>query len=385
MKKISFCFAMLALVFGTYSCDVARSAQNKTNREISKKTNKKIEDIFNKKKPAPDDKGGSGGAGDADGTNDNNDKPAEIANANRNKSDFIPGEKVIFMDSQRVEILGEFPSKWDLERGNVEVMDFENRNVIGFASGGTIFPLMDEKNYLPERFTIEFDCYFHNYGNEAYTVVFDNRKADVAIRPDMVQVAGHNVRAEVDNMSGWRHMELSFNKRSLKVYFDGERLYNLPNLKERPLNVKFKALSHGAAKGKPAMIKNIRIAEGGVPLYHRLVTDGEFVTNDIHFDYNKADIKTDSWAVLRQVADMMKEHPEVRLKIEGHTDSDGRDDYNLALSKKRALSVKNALVKEGIAPGRLQTVGYGEQKPIDTSNTPEAMALNRRVAFVLLR
>jgi outer membrane protein OmpA-like peptidoglycan-associated protein len=75
----------------------------------------------------------------------------------------------------------------------------------------------------------------------------------------------------------------------------------------------------------------------------------------------------------------------LRVSIEGHTDSDGTDEYNMTLSQKRAASVKNYLIANyKIAPERLESKGWGESKPIDKNDTPEGKANNRRVELVKL-
>ena len=79
---------------------------------------------------------------------------------------------------------------------------------------------------------------------------------------------------------------------------------------------------------------------------------------------------------------MMKEHQDLRLSIEGHTDSDGEEAWNQELSEKRASAVKDTLVERGIESSRLKTKGYGESKPLDSNSTPEGKANNRRVEFV---
>ncbi len=81
----------------------------------------------------------------------------------------------------------------------------------------------------------------------------------------------------------------------------------------------------------------------------------------------------------------MQENPNVRIKIIGHTDSDGNAQSNLELSKKRSLSVKNALSKQfGIDASRIETDGKGASEPVDSNNTPQGKANNRRVEFVKL-
>lgn len=353
------------------SCSVAQSAKNKTQREISKKTNQKIEDIFNKKEKENE------GNKEVEGETAD---PQE-ANTKRKVSEFVPGEEIIFVDSQKIERLGEFPSKWDLDRGTVEIMEFNGDKVIGFVTKGKIFPLMENEDYLPSEFTVEFDCYFHNYGNEGYYLKFDSRECDIRINREGVKKEDY-YRTKIDSESGWRHLEVSFNNRSIKVYYEGERLLNIPNVKIAPKNLNLEVLSFGASKNKYAMVKNIRVAKGGVPLYDRLITDGKFVSRHIYFEHNNAAIKSESLQVIERVAYMLEKYPDVNLKIEGHTDSDGAENYNLELSQKRAESVKSTLVSLGVSSSRLSTMGHGENKPVANNSTSEGKAMNRRVEFV---
>ena len=130
------------------------------------------------------------------------------------------------------------------------------------------------------------------------------------------------------------------------------------------------------------MIKDIRIAKGSKKLYDRIVADGRFVTRGILFDVNKATIKPESMGVINKIVKMMKAHEDLKLRIEGHTDSDGEKRLNQELSEKRAKAVKAILVESGIAASRLKTKGYGESKPVDSNSTPEGKANNRRVEFV---
>ncbi|MEO1714070.1 MAG: hypothetical protein AAFU60_12125, partial [Bacteroidota bacterium] len=158
----------------------------------------------------------------------------------------------IFEDPVENEQLGEFPSKWDLDYGTIEVAEFSGEQVIAFMTAqSTILPLMDKEHYLPEKFTIEFEVYFYNKGNEGYYINFFN-KVSVRINKENIQYGGSTTRAKNGSHDpGWRKVALSFNKRALKVYLNGERLVNVPNIKEKITKVRFKALSHGASSGHP--------------------------------------------------------------------------------------------------------------------------------------
>ena len=105
----------------------------------------------------------------------------------------------------------------------------------------------------------------------------------------------------------------------------------------------------------------------------------------ILFDVNAATIKPESNGVLKEIAGALKANPGFKVKIIGHTDSDGSDASNLELSKKRSDAVKNALVNDfGIDASVLQTDGKGETQPVADNKTKEGKAQNRRVEFVKL-
>jgi OOP family OmpA-OmpF porin len=102
----------------------------------------------------------------------------------------------------------------------------------------------------------------------------------------------------------------------------------------------------------------------------------------INFDTGKSSIRDESRPVIEQVVQMMKDNPELKLSVEGHTDNVGSPASNKTLSEQRAKSVVSALVGEGISAERLSSSGYGQDKPIDDNNTEEGRARNRRVELV---
>ena len=106
------------------------------------------------------------------------------------------------------------------------------------------------------------------------------------------------------------------------------------------------------------------------------------INEKVMFDYNKASIKVDSHELLKDVAAVMSEHQSIeKVRIEGHTDSDGTDEYNKKLSQDRADAVKAFLVQAGIDETKLEAVGHGEEKPIAPNDTAEGKEKNRRVEF----
>ena len=105
----------------------------------------------------------------------------------------------------------------------------------------------------------------------------------------------------------------------------------------------------------------------------------------IFFDFNKARIKKKSYALLNEVANVLKDRPKMRVRIEGHTDSRGSRRYNRRLSRRRARSVRRYLKKRGISGDRMVAKGYGEGKPIAPNRTSEGREKNRRVEFHIIK
>ena len=110
----------------------------------------------------------------------------------------------------------------------------------------------------------------------------------------------------------------------------------------------------------------------------------QFRVNLIFFDFNSDRLKPESTADLQEAVRLLQEYPELKIEIQGHTDSVGPEDYNLALSKRRAEAVKRYLVEHGISPERLVTRGYGESRPVAPNDTETNRRKNRRVEFKVL-
>jgi len=108
------------------------------------------------------------------------------------------------------------------------------------------------------------------------------------------------------------------------------------------------------------------------------------IMEGVNFDTNKDTIKTDGREKLDRAADILKKYTDLRVEVSGHTDSKGGYKYNVDLSKRRAESVKRYLIDHGIDANRIETRGAGPDEPIDTNDTPEGRARNRRIEFKLL-
>jgi len=105
---------------------------------------------------------------------------------------------------------------------------------------------------------------------------------------------------------------------------------------------------------------------------------------DIHFDFDKYDIRPGDAEVLKENASLLMKNPGVKIQIEGHCDERGTVEYNLALGERRANSARRYLISLGLTGDRISTISYGKEKPLDPGHNEEAWAKNRRDHFIVL-
>ena len=404
------CFSITASSYA--QIDVKGKLKDKINRRANQRTDQVIDkglneteegivDIFsNDEKETGNDNSVDESGNDESGSQSENesrnssesqsieesDKPELVWS----KYDFVPGDDIIFEDNLLDEENGEFPSRWDLVSGNVENAVFGGENVIMFRGNSpVIVPYLKnpDTDYLPDVFTVEFDLYLPN---NSFNVYFYDRKnqrvssgySSLDIWPTSMELhpAGSKIPEGKSIANKWVHISIAYTNGKMKAYIDETRLINVPHLSFNPFGISLHA--YHASDQNRYYIKNFRLAEGGVKFYDRVLQDGKIVSNGIRFDVGKATIKPESMGVINQIYDLMNEHPDLKFSVEGHTDSDGNDDFNRELSEKRAEAVMNRLISMGISKDRLTSKGFGESVPIATNDTPEGKASNRRVEFV---
>ena len=179
------------------------------------------------------------------------------------------------------------------------------------------------------------------------------------------------------------HVIIWVQNRRLRIYHKGGKVLDMPTniYDESKFSRLCFKLYRGASCG--SYISNIKITTAAPDMRNKLLTEGKLVSYGIYFDVNKDIVKPESYGTLKGIADVLTENPDVKVKIVGHTDSDGADAANLDLSKRRGAAVKTELVSNfGIDASRLETDGMGETKPVAPNDSPVNKALNRRVELI---
>lgn len=339
------------------------------------------------------------------------------------KYDFVQGEKIIAVEDFQQANIGDFPTRWNTN-GSAEVVTLSGQEGkwLQIEQKTTLLPEFIKN--LPENFTLEFDLacsqpfsyltqeLFIGFvsmqkpaldfakwstakrgesgfifglhpayvtsktqGSANYKIIAASKEI---MKNSIVQTQFNHVAKPLVHVAIWRQND------RIRLYLNEEKIWDLPKaLAETKLNGMVFYTGGVKTESNKYFISNIRFAVGTPDTRNKLINDGKFSTTGILFDVNSDKIKPASYGVLKEIATALNENESVRIKIIGHTDSDGDETSNLTLSKKRADSVKSFLTKEfGIETKRMETEGKGESQPADKANTIEGKANNRRVEFI---
>jgi len=329
------------------------------------------------------------------------------------KFDFEAGEKELYFDNFERLAMGDFPAEFNTNAsGEIVNIDGQSGKWLSMTKNGAFIP--DNIKNLPDNFTLEFEVGINadptnNYPGFGlnFTTEQDNLMLErffskgislIYLHPgaatcsvQIIPSSGSEINNEI-KMPQWdTNQDNNFVKVSLwrqngrfRVYVNEEKLVDLPRFFTENKAYDF-AFFRSFFKECEVYLTNVRYAVAGADTRNKLITEGKFVTNGILFDVNSDNIKPESGSVLKEIATTLQENPTVRVKIIGHTDSDGADAANLTLSQKRAAAVKTALSSfYGIESSRLETDGKGESQPLNKNATSAEKAQNRRVEFIKL-
>lgn len=434
MKALAYLFLLIGFCLPAVTApaqilDIRRAVKNKIINKVNNNIDQSIDKQLNKAEDAVIDsinkKNEAEAGGKAAGENSPGtvqDKAAPDAGTpavqstqeslqSYSKYDFVPGEKVIYFDDFSQDAVGDFPALWTADApGEINTLNIAPGNWFNLNStSGNYFYLKSID--FPKNFIVEFDLVPKNAAPRiaAELILYGESKPKemdgnphpgnggihIAIEKANWNTIGYKTGAsELITGSSTvnpvepekvNHVIIWVQNRRLRIYHKSAKVLDMPtNIYEGTVFSRFCfRLPRGAACG--SYLSNLRITDASPDMRSKLITDGKLVSYGIYFDVNKDVVKPESFGTLKGIADVLKANPDVRVKIAGHTDSDGADAANLDLSKRRGASVKNELVKSfGIDESRLESDGLGESQPVAPNDTPVNKALNRRVEFIKL-
>jgi len=426
MKKILLPLMAIFLFSATASSQVLKRlgdrAKQKIENKAGDKVDKTIDDATDGKKKTETEEGEVKEKTDGDETKVKT-KSNNVSLKSYSKYDFVPGDKIVYAEDFSQDVIGEFPVKWNTN-GSGEIVTLEGQQ-------GKWLKMNEDTKYesaytskLPENYTVEFDLITEFKDDQRvpeidvmiYHPVGSSQFAGMSFRliPNGGNSnEGNNDRAyfysydekataylqskdqlfeeffKVNHKNTPVHVSIWVQKERVRAWVNQVKLYDLPKAMAPNVIADRFGLYVGGYGGAKTnydyYVSNFKIAVATPDTRSKLVTEGKWSTTGILFDINSDKIKPTSYGVLKEIATTLKENPDVKVKIIGHTDSDGDDAKNLDLSKRRAASVRIALTTEfGIDGSRFETDGAGETKPVADNKTAEGKAQNRRVEFVKL-
>ncbi|MCE7067139.1 OmpA family protein [Dyadobacter sp. CY326] len=345
--------------------------------------------------------------------------PADITAYSR--FDFVPGEKIIIHEDFSQDAIGDFPANWNTRSGADIV------NIAGTAGkwlrlnqDGVFYPEY-LNSALPDNFTLQMDLIGNkqlaNIGEFMISLMQASDTDQKFALGEANQVSAPSFKITFQptssdkgslnyssNLIGSQHKygvpEFNSNKNQVKisiwrqkqrvrVYLDSTKVLDLPRALNaaEPLNSLVFAADNPDfdQKGGAFFIGNIQLAVGAADTRNKLLSEGKFTTHGINFGVNSDKVPPPSYGSLKEIAQVLQENASLRVRIIGHTDSDGSETDNETLSKHRAEAVKEALIANfSIDASRLETDGKGQTQPIDSNETVVGKANNRRVEFIKL-
>ncbi|MGQ0814310.1 MAG: OmpA family protein [Gemmatimonadota bacterium] len=428
--------AVCGLVLGSLAPAPAQAQfgklKDKLKQRAEEKVDKKVDCTLDKyidkkecaaEKAAKSANGGDGaaaGSAATKGSANPTSKPGQGAWAN---FDFVPGARPIFVEDFSRDRVGNFPKRLELDGGTYEIVEWEGARWLSGATDGNYHITLPEA--LPERWTMEFDVTIPWWGMYVFPGAYEgyepNTNALQGIRlgiPSVVAngkgnttefdprtLLGTNIFSvckencseddiarsaatwEDTNLTPPVRIRIHADGAYMKVYLNEKRVANMPNMgRWQTKQINFYTRENTAG-GNPApiLISNFSINAGGREMYDALMADGRLAVQGIYFDTGSDRIRPESSGTLAEIADMLNEHTDLKLTIEGHTDNTGDAAANQTLSEKRAAAVVTALAGAPYKVGadRFKSVGFGPSKPARPNDTPEGRQANRRVELVV--
>lgn len=308
------------------------------------------------------------------------------------KSTFIPGDKTLFYDDFTDMTADDAPPHFKIRGAAPELRAAGNIRQLTITKGGSMIPNLTA---LPKNFTFETEIKAELTGRSSFTLMLLSKNRQIlhwsmfARDKDLDLVV--SLRSPYQELGRKRTtvnlaepVKLAFwvQNGRMRSFVNGEKQLDFNQVDMPPIDgVQFDngTLGAGAAFG----YRMVRFAESTPDFSQVITSSGRYVSHGILFDTDSDRLKPESAPVIQSVARGLETNPNLRLLIEGHTDSVGNAGHNMDLSKRRAEAVKSVLATQfKVDAARLTTAGLGSTKPIGSNDTPLGRAQNRRVEFV---
>jgi OmpA-OmpF porin, OOP family len=303
--------------------------------------------------------------------------------------DFVPGERTVFFDDFSDMAADEPPPHWRIRGNTVELRSAPGvRELYAKEDVAMTSPTFQ----MPPNFTFELQWTGGGEIRWRFRDKNDNEVMDVTVRGEpsgtdasaAIAVSGPN-----GGTLGNKQVQANTNQPVLfalwaqqgrvRAYINGERILDVNQVAIGPID----HMTADIANYRPNGIRSIRVAESAPDFSAAIGATGKYISHGIHFDTDSDRLQTDSAAVLKAVAAGLQKNPNLKLEIDGYTDSVGDAKHNHDLSERRAAAVRQVLVAQfGVDASRLTAKGFGPDQPIGSNDTPEGRAENRRVEFV---
>jgi OOP family OmpA-OmpF porin len=436
MKKIFSAFVLLWFCTTNTNGQILQGLGNRLKNKVSEKIISKAEqgvgtamDKLGKKSTKSTTKDEADNATTGEHVSHNNIKPKEIIQS-YSKYDFIPGEQIIFMDDFTNSSMGEMPAGWN-SNGKGEVV-----NVEGYE--GKFLRMFPAAKYLTgntssfgDSFSIEFDLIMTGtppsgtrYFPELVLGMFSSERkrttdnSFLSAKPQVANLTEIQLKPNLDagskailttkgamgvryfesgiipikeyseSFSKSAHYSIQVDKQRIRFWVNGKKYFDVQQaIKTTPVLNQFfiNPLEYWCynEENYGLYLSNLKIAKGIPKPDLQLIEGKGFTTNAIQFNVASDEIKPQSMGIIRVVGNTLKDNPNVKLQIIGHTDNNGSASENLSLSRKRAEAVRRILIDSfAIVESRLTIDGKGASLPLQDNQSAAGRAMNRRVEFV---
>jgi OmpA-OmpF porin, OOP family len=308
------------------------------------------------------------------------------------KSTFVPGEKTIFYDDFTDMGAGDAPAHFKVRGAMPELQEGGGMRQLAVKVSGSLYPNL---TLLPKNFTYEAEVKAEGMKRVISNLILFAANRDKFVLSTITSPTEIVVVASVRNPFselGRTRFPINWNEPvkiglwvqngRLRVFFNGEKRLDF-NQVELPEIDKVEMLHEVNGLGQTFGYRSVRFAESTPDFSQVIGSAGRYVSHGILFDTASDRLKPESAPVIQAIAKGIETNPNLKLLIEGHTDSVGNAAQNLDLSKRRAEAVKAVLVSQfKVDAARLTTAGLGSTKPMDSNDTPQGRSQNRRVEFV---